>query len=157
MKNRYIIPEKELLNLSLEAGIAHFTVAAAIVRDGKLLLVRRVLHDFMGGHYELPGGHKDKNETLQESLIREVFEETGLTVASIEGMIDGFDYIEENNIGVRQFNFVVNVEEGDITLSPDEHDHFIWLEKKNLDTLELSPEMRRVVESYFLQNEKYSE
>lgn len=31
-------------------------------------------------HYEFPGGHLEKNETLEEGLKREILEETGITI-----------------------------------------------------------------------------
>lgn len=54
--------------------------ARAIIfnQDGKLLMIERRKD---GDHYfVLPGGHVDKGETPQQAAIREVAEETGLTV-----------------------------------------------------------------------------
>ncbi len=53
------------------------SVAAAIVNaDGKLLAIRR--RD--NGHWEPPGGVLELDETIEDGLVREVREETGLTV-----------------------------------------------------------------------------
>jgi len=53
------------------------SVAAAIVnRDGRVLAIRR--RD--NSHWEPPGGVLDRDESIPEGLIREVREETGLTV-----------------------------------------------------------------------------
>lgn len=53
------------------------SVAAAVVRpDGRLLVVRR--RD--NGHWEPPGGILEAGETINAGLVREVFEETGVTV-----------------------------------------------------------------------------
>ena len=53
------------------------SVAAAIVNDdGRLLAIRR--RD--NGHWEPPGGVLELDETIEEGLVREVREETGLTV-----------------------------------------------------------------------------
>jgi ADP-ribose pyrophosphatase YjhB (NUDIX family) len=53
------------------------SVAAAIVNeDGRLLAIRR--RD--NGHWEPPGGVLELDETIEDGLVREVREETGLTV-----------------------------------------------------------------------------
>ena len=53
----------------------------AIIKDGsgRLLLVQRG-HDPEAGRWSLPGGRIEPGETDEQALIREVREETGLTV-----------------------------------------------------------------------------
>ena len=54
----------------------------AIVRDGagRLLLIQRG-HDPEAGRWSLPGGRIEPSETDAQALVREMLEETGLTVA----------------------------------------------------------------------------
>src|SRR4051795_6205316 len=53
------------------------SVSAAIVDDhGRFLVVRRADN----GHWEPPGGVLELGESIEDGLIREVAEETGLTV-----------------------------------------------------------------------------
>lgn len=54
----------------------HFTASALIVDNGKVLLV----HHKKLGVWLGPGGHVEKNETPEQTVIREVKEETGLDV-----------------------------------------------------------------------------
>jgi 8-oxo-dGTP diphosphatase len=57
-------------------------VSAAIVRDGKALVVRRARNPAL--HlYTLPGGAVETGETLRQAVIREVLEETALTVEPV--------------------------------------------------------------------------
>ena len=49
------------------------------VRDGKILLARRINTDYMPGMYSLPAGHEEKDERMLACLAREVQEEIGLT------------------------------------------------------------------------------
>lgn len=49
------------------------------VRDGRLLMIRRGRPPGVG-RWSLPGGRVEPGETLHEALVREVAEETGLTV-----------------------------------------------------------------------------
>jgi len=57
-------------------------VSAAIIRDGKVLIVRRARPP-AGGLYTLPGGGVEVGETLIEAVVREVREETALTIEPV--------------------------------------------------------------------------
>jgi ADP-ribose pyrophosphatase YjhB (NUDIX family) len=57
-------------------------VSAAIIRDGKILIVRRARPP-AGGLYTLPGGGVEVGETLVEAVVREVREETALVVEPV--------------------------------------------------------------------------
>jgi 8-oxo-dGTP diphosphatase len=57
-------------------------VSAAIVRDGKVLIVRRARPP-AGGLYTLPGGVVEVGETLMEAVVREVREETTLAIEPV--------------------------------------------------------------------------
>ena len=59
-------------------------VAGALVRDGRLLLARRLDGDPLAGRWELPGGKVEEGETPGEALAREWFEELGVRVESAE-------------------------------------------------------------------------
>lgn len=58
---------------------ARATVGAIIKKEGKVLLVKRN-HEPFKGYWCLPGGHIDFGETAEQAVIREVKEETGLTI-----------------------------------------------------------------------------
>lgn len=54
-------------------------VSAAILRDGRVLAVRRARDPF-AGVFSLPGGVVEPGETLAEAVRREAREETGLAI-----------------------------------------------------------------------------
>ena len=58
-------------------------VSAAIIRDGCVLIVRRAPKPPAAGLYTLPGGGVELGETLEQAIIREVREETGLEIAPL--------------------------------------------------------------------------
>ncbi|WP_156290373.1 NUDIX hydrolase [Oceanobacillus salinisoli] len=56
-------------------------VKGFVIYDGKVLLVKRAMHNKIGGgNWELPGGKLKVGEDLEETLVREIEEETGLVV-----------------------------------------------------------------------------
>jgi A/G-specific adenine glycosylase len=63
------------------APTPHYTVAVGLVFHGdKLLIDKRNADGFLGGLWELPGGKKKKDETLKQTVARELKEETGVDV-----------------------------------------------------------------------------
>jgi 8-oxo-dGTP diphosphatase len=54
------------------------TVLCLIQKDGKILLQNRVKTDWQG--YAFPGGHIEIGESIVDAVVREVREETGLTI-----------------------------------------------------------------------------
>jgi len=57
-------------------------VSAAIMRDGKVLAVRRARNPAIN-LYTMPGGVVEIGETLTEAVMREVREETALTIEPV--------------------------------------------------------------------------
>ena len=57
-------------------------VSAAILRGGKVLIVRRARKPALGV-YTLPGGVVEAGETLEDAVRREVREETALDIAPV--------------------------------------------------------------------------
>ncbi len=60
-------------------AIKHFTASALIIDNDKVLLVFHKKFNV----WLYPGGHVEKNENPDETLLREVKEETGLEVEII--------------------------------------------------------------------------
>lgn len=81
-----VVLSEEHLEAFMEAFTAHFRVeraAGGVVRnEGKgFLVIRRF------GHYDFPKGHVEAGETLEQTAVREVGEETGLPDAEITGKL----------------------------------------------------------------------
>ena len=56
-------------------------VNMCMVYNGNLVLVQDKIHSEWGG-ITFPGGHIEENESCTDAVIREVFEETGLTISA---------------------------------------------------------------------------
>lgn len=65
-------------------------VCGALVKDGRVLIARRV-SDVADGWYEFPGGKIEPGETAQEALIREWQEEMGIRIRDIQYLASGQD------------------------------------------------------------------
>ena len=95
---------KIYLNTAMQAP--KVAVAALAVKDGKILLVKRK-YPPSAGKWSLPGGHVELGERLEEAVLRELKEETG-----VDGVVKGFlapvEYIEQDGGQVR-YHFVILV------------------------------------------------
>ena len=69
-------------------------VGGVVVRDGRVLLARRGKEPLYG-RWVVPGGTVELGETLEEALVREMQEETGLRVEPLE-VLTVFDRIQRD-------------------------------------------------------------
>jgi mutator protein MutT len=60
-----------------EANLRHVVADAICLKDGKILLEKRDEKLNQGGKYALPGGYLDRDETIEQAVLRELKEETG--------------------------------------------------------------------------------
>ena len=79
-------------------------VGGVVVRDGRVLLIRRGKPPLFR-QWTIPGGTVELGETLQEAVVREMREETSLSVQPL-GVLTVFDRIEREGEEVR-YHFVI--------------------------------------------------
>lgn len=60
----------------------YLAVSAAVIRDGRVLVVRRARSPARG-LFTLPGGAVELGETLEQAVEREIREETDLSIAPV--------------------------------------------------------------------------
>ncbi len=116
------------------------TVLCLIRREGEYLLQDRRARDWQG--YTLPGGHIEPGESIVDAVIREMKEETGLTVLAprLCGVkqfpIDGGRYLV--------FLFETDRFEGEIK-SSDEGNMY-WVPVSSLASFPLVPDFRELLQ-----------
>ena len=93
--------------------------------------------------YAFPGGHIEEGESLVESVIREVYEETGLTITAPK-LVAVKDW--EPDEGGRYIVFCYKATEFTGQLRSSEEGEVSWVEKDQLEKLDLSYDMLPVLE-----------
>src|SRR5215469_15956256 len=124
-------------------------VSAAIIRDGKVLIVRRARPP-ANGLYTLPGGGVEVGETLVEAVVREVQEETALVVEPValagyrEAIArDGEGRIERHFVILP---FAVRWIAGEPMLN-DELAEAAWLDPSEIAGLHTTPGLAEIVDT----------
>ncbi len=111
----------------------YISAHALIERDDNYLITKRASIDtYKPMKWDIPGGTVCCGETIEEGLLREVKEETGLVV-EIQRLL--FIYTNLDQYPERQTFQVVylcNYIEGHVILNPIEHDSFMWVNKLEL-------------------------
>jgi len=100
-----------------------FAVKALIFNGDKFLAVHQ--RNIRSPRFELPGGRMEFGETAEETVIREVMEETGLIISPVS-LVDTWNYVTDTRqiTGVIYLCIAKNCDE--VVLS-EEHDQFEWL------------------------------
>jgi 8-oxo-dGTP diphosphatase len=134
--------------LKLAASFAFLiSQKALIVENEKLLVLGNTLDDHSGGSsWELPGGLLEMNEPLVAGILREVLEETGLTIsvgrlfATWDHWHHGFIVNDGRKLDVRIVGlaYICKRVDGDVTLSY-EHQMYRWASREELRKLPLAP------------------
>ncbi|MCA9126530.1 MAG: NUDIX domain-containing protein [Planctomycetales bacterium] len=125
----------------------------ALIEDSqnRLLFVRRA-RDPGKGKWGLPGGFVDRNESVEEALVREVREETQLAVTECRYLMSGPNNYQYQGVisAVIDLFFVCRIQSADgIAIAKDELERYIWAEPQEqlLNDMAFSSN-RRAVEAW---------
>jgi 8-oxo-dGTP diphosphatase len=110
------------------------------------LLVRRSITNKSNvGKWEFPGGKIEPGEEFYDALLREVKEETGLTV-NVEHVV-GVTESETSNLRIATLIFKGTKQSGQICIS-EEHDTYTWVKPQELSTYDLISHLKKFVIEY---------
>lgn len=102
-------------------------VKVLIRRDDRYLFLRRSA-DFKAGpqKWDIPGGRIEPDEALDAALAREVHEETGLELVSIDRLLAAQDiFVPDAEVHVVRLTYT-GAAKGEVVIS-DEHDDYRWM------------------------------
>jgi ADP-ribose pyrophosphatase YjhB (NUDIX family) len=108
-----------------------------------------------GNRYSIVGGKVRRNERLQDALLREVKEETGLS-GEVGRHIITFDQLKNSGYyrsGVQHIfvDNVVSVKNKKVILNDEAQDHIWALPNEALSQLDIEPNARETIELYYKQ------
>lgn len=115
--------------------------------ENKILLVKT--HKFRGD-YAIPGGHVELGETVEQSVKREVKEETNLDVYGIEflGVQDFiFDKIFWKKKHFVFLDFACKTNSSNVTLN-DEGQEYVWISISEAMKLPVEPYSKNTIKVY---------
>ena len=132
------MPPPERYNTNYNLG-----VGGAVVKDGKLLLVRRASRRGRG-NWQIPGGFVEPDETMEQAVVREVAEESGVT-AEVVGVLGIRSRYDADNGNSTYVILALRPVSGEPT--PDNHEVDLagYFSLEEIDALEQVPPINREV------------
>ncbi|NLD46989.1 MAG: (deoxy)nucleoside triphosphate pyrophosphohydrolase [Clostridiaceae bacterium] len=100
-------------------------VVGAAITDGNLVLAAQRSDKMkLPLKWEFPGGKIEKNETHQQALMREIYEELGVRIRVDDFLADGYSIMEDKKIILFVYN--ASIVEG--IPKAKEHTQLKWVE-----------------------------
>lgn len=123
-------------------------VGAVILRQGELLLEKRG-NEPARGKWSIPGGVVELGESLEDAVIRETKEETGLDVEAPR-LLDVIDQMDLDEGGRVKYHFVIvdfllKIKSGEAVAGSDAEE-LRWVAFDEVETYNLTASFRRFFE-----------
>ena len=134
-----------------KANSIAIAVSAFVLDDaGRLLMIRRSDNDL----YAIPGGQLELGETLSQAAVRELQEETGVTVevTGVIGLYSNPDHVIAYDDGEVRQEFSVCFRARPISgelCTSNESKEVHWVDPERLDELNIHPSIRLRIEHGF--------
>ena len=123
-----------------------------LVYDEEKVLVQEKTGPKYEGGLVFPGGHVEEGESLRDSVIREIREETGLVIKNPQPC--GFkDWILED--GTRYIVLLYKTDQFEGELKSSREGKVFWLDRNDISSANLIWNMRELLEIF--ESDQYSE
>jgi ADP-ribose pyrophosphatase YjhB (NUDIX family) len=129
----------------------------ALIYDGSRILLIERGQPPLAGYWSLPGGAVEIGERLEDAIIREVREETGLAVAT-DSIATVFERVMPDAAGVCEYHYVLidfycRILGGEMRAGSDSRS-VAWIEIDVLDGLLMTEGTREVIQACCTRSEK---
>jgi 8-oxo-dGTP diphosphatase len=116
----------------------HIVAVVAVIRnaEGKYLILKRHEKEIAyPGMYTFPGGKVEGNDTVEETLIKEVGEEAGLKLKPGKILLKDKSFVRPDGQTAKSFSYLCEVEDAaDVVIDADFTD-FKWVNIEELNQL----------------------
>jgi 8-oxo-dGTP diphosphatase len=123
------------------------TIHLFFFRNNQILLLRRFQTGYMDGHYSVPAGHLDGEETVRKAGVREANEEIGVQVDPDDMSFAGVFHRHEDDERVDFFVKVQNWIGEPVNAEPGKCDELRWSDLEQLPENTI-PYIRRAIENF---------
>src|SRR3989344_442080 len=129
------------------------TATAVVIRDGKLLVLKRNEEPFKD-MWDLPGGYMSQGEMPEDTLRKELMEELG-----VECELDFINWFpgtaswKDRTFAILSHAYLADIK-GDIKLNQDENSEYKWVSLEELDPDSIAFDSNQTITKYI--KEKFS-
>ncbi|OGZ02610.1 MAG: hypothetical protein A2946_01610 [Candidatus Liptonbacteria bacterium RIFCSPLOWO2_01_FULL_53_13] len=116
----------------------HIVAVVAVVRnsEGKYLVLKRSEREIAyPGMYTFPGGKVEDNDTVEETLVKEVEEEAGMKLKQGKILLKDKSFIRPDGQTVKVFSYLCEVEDASKVTISDDFTDYRWITVRDLKTL----------------------
>ena len=118
-----------------------------LIRDGRILLLRRFNTGYEDGNYSVVAGHLDGGEKVRDAAVREAAEEVGILIVPQDVEVVGVMHRKSNDERIDWF-VTIRRWTGEIrNAEPDKCDDLAWFAPDRLPP-NIIPYVRRAIENY---------
>lgn len=117
----------------MQKGLIVHTVISN--NKGEVLIIQRSKkNDVLPEYWDIPGGTLEDGEDPSQGAIRETKEETGLDISDVRLFFQKSNVDTAKNKQFVTLVFHAKTSESNITVNPEEHDTYAWIDPSNIST-----------------------
>ena len=135
------------MHMKKNENFPQVAVGAVVFKDDKVLMVKRS-NPPAKGMWAVPGGKINPGETMQQALIREIKEETGLDI-EVREIVYVFDVIQYDDNDHISFHYVIidfscELQGGKLKAGDDALE-VRWVSKKDLNQMNINEKTKTML------------